>query len=784
MGRFKRSIRSNIKKVFQNIMEPVINTEKGIKQQILNRDTSITAGLETQLRNPDKLLHDKNQTLELYDKMMLDGRIKFSIELVKALILHIGYDFSPASEDEADNEITEFVKNNFNNLSEPSFDDVLDNLLDSKIYGFKIGEIIWNDDLVDGKYTWRKVYFQHPILFDFEYDNNGDIKEVKYGYYQCNNIPIDKEIFKTKFLYMCNPYLKDGNYYGDSDLKELYFEWWSKFNIKRFRNIYLQNYGMPIPIITYDSLTISQSEKADLDTMLENWQDQMYVKIPATRSKKTEELIKKIEIEFKDTNVKGGTTQYEEAIKSIDTDITWKLLIPSHVGFTDDTYGARAQTENLFDLLLMVIRKAHKRLEAVINPHIKYLVDLNFVTENYPKFKFNAINEEIASELLKILFDYKVIDKRESWIRRRFNIPELSQKEKEEIEKAQEEDKKDRQQQFQPNNPFLQGQDNNQQKKEGMKLFKRLEEICNFKKIESQYNTYEQEFIRDYEIIYDEQVSRLIDIIKRRQIIENSDMREIEKLRIVKGDFKKLFGSYFAKLYISGKIDAIEEIDKRIPEDYKKKNFQTDVEIENEWLDREWILKYLKKYGTMGLLTPADKEYLMNLYNRAFTITGETEEAILKSIRQDIESGLRNGLDNGTIIAKIRANLSEDRQKYSTTIARTNASDYYNTGRMNLFMSDNIDPVVEAFMFSAIIDNRTTDFCREHDGQIIKKSNPDLSRIVPPCHYNCRSLLIPILIKEDEQQDSYFYGWSDKDSLRWGNGVPSNAQQPSEGFGG
>ena len=52
---------------------------------------------------------------------------------------------------------------------------------------------------------------------------------------------------------------------------------------------------------------------------------------------------------------------------------------------------------------------------------------------DYPEFKFNSIDDSIAADLLKILLDYKIIDKREGWIRRRFNIPELTQKEQDEI---------------------------------------------------------------------------------------------------------------------------------------------------------------------------------------------------------------------------------------------------------------------------------------------------------------------------------------------------------------
>ena len=51
---------------------------------------------------------------------------------------------------------------------------------------------------------------------------------------------------------------------------------------------------------------------------------------------------------------------------------------------------------------------------------------------------------------------------------------------------------------------------------------------------------------------------------------------------------------------------------------------------------------------------------------------------------------------------------------------------------------------VTGMMFSAIMDDRTTDVCATLDGQFFEMGDPDLARVTGPLHYNCCSTLVPI----------------------------------------
>jgi SPP1 gp7 family putative phage head morphogenesis protein len=56
--------------------------------------------------------------------------------------------------------------------------------------------------------------------------------------------------------------------------------------------------------------------------------------------------------------------------------------------------------------------------------------------------------------------------------------------------------------------------------------------------------------------------------------------------------------------------------------------------------------------------------------------------------------------------------------------------------------------LVRGIIFLAVLDNRTTDNCRDKNGVKIALDNPMLEYFVPPLHVNCRSTNVPILMSD------------------------------------
>jgi SPP1 gp7 family putative phage head morphogenesis protein len=777
---------------FKNLFQPIINaTKSGLQKRYLQKSLDFVSGLEWEEKNPDKLLDDKSKTLELYDIMMQDDRISSIVELKIRLALSVNGEFVAASEEEKDVEINEWVSTMMYGMITRWWD-VLYNMLEGGIvHGFKCGEKIF--DMEEGKIILRNIKFMHSMFFDFGYSKYGDLDKLYIGKEYGDTQVVRGSLIDRKFVIFVYPYLKNGSYYGDSDLREVYPQYRTKYQVFRFRNIYLQNYGQPIPIVAYDSARVDDDEKADMEAFLKNLQDNMYLMIPGIRSRDkegeyNEKLLKKFEIELLENKHQSGTDQYEKTIDQLDRQISRKLLVPDKMGFTVDSTGAKAQSEVFFDVLKMVIKDLHGRLEDTVNEIIEQMVDLNYPgVEEYPTWQFEKIDEKIEGEMLKVLLDKGVIDKREAWIRPWTGVPELSKEEQEEIDEAKEEDEKKQAEQFALGNvpfsgkPPVPGKPNPAKNAARGEKDKFKTPESNIKNIERIYDEAEADFIRDFALIHIQLSESLIKQVRNKKIIENNDLAAMKKLRINKTELKRLMSLYYAKLYIEGKESGIVEIKDRIPP--IPATLKRDYLDGNDWLDREWIDSYLDKYGDLGILTAADKEYLSKIRDRAFFITGDIENRMLKDVETTIISGLDNGLPANTIISQISNKLTEDRRRFATTIARTNASDAFNSGRMNLFTSENIAPLIEAYQYNAILDNVTTLYCEQHDGQILYPNDPAFGVSNPPNHFNCRSLLLPIMVAENEQKGSPYYNFKETEET-WGTGVSKNYRLPAEGFGG
>lgn len=75
------------------------------------------------------------------------------------------------------------------------------------------------------------------------------------------------------------------------------------------------------------------------------------------------------------------------------------------------------------------------------------------------------------------------------------------------------------------------------------------------------------------------------------------------------------------------------------------------------------------------------------------------------------------------------------------TIVETETTRYYNTVRINTYNA--IDTVV-AYLFICVRDAATTKWCKSRSGVVFFKATDLLRHNTPPCHYNCRSELLPL----------------------------------------
>ena len=116
----------------------------------------------------------------------------------------------------------------------------------------------------------------------------------------------------------------------------------------------------------------------------------------------------------------------------------------------------------------------------------------------------------------------------------------------------------------------------------------------------------------------------------------------------------------------------------------------------------------------------------------------------LVRIQTKVSLGLAEGLSQQKIINNVlkTTRLTEIQAK---TLTRTSITSTQ-TAALNKVMENNAD-ILDGYMFTAILDSRTSAICSFHNGKVYKIDDMSYR---PPLHWNCRSSMVPVL-KSKEQ---------------------------------
>lgn len=166
---------------------------------------------------------------------------------------------------------------------------------------------------------------------------------------------------------------------------------------------------------------------------------------------------------------------------------------------------------------------------------------------------------------------------------------------------------------------------------------------------------------------------------------------------------------------------------------------------------------YQAKRPSASVFKDVDRQIEAYASQRAFFITGIIREEILSKAKNEITSYLlefKQPYPSEALEAKLREILSDwlptrdargrivNLAARTHTIARTNVSDIYNRARWAVFSAHPLRGFIAAFRYSAVMDGRTTALCRGLHGRIFTRET--IGGFIPPLHFNCRSILLPI----------------------------------------
>ena len=135
----------------------------------------------------------------------------------------------------------------------------------------------------------------------------------------------------------------------------------------------------------------------------------------------------------------------------------------------------------------------------------------------------------------------------------------------------------------------------------------------------------------------------------------------------------------------------------------------------------------------LGKLTGAKIRGNKNFDQQVESILGQEKDRILRYVKRN-PNARYSELVNG-VIQQTKQSKAQMDTLLTTSMTQTQMDAFDNVLKEN-------DGVIEGYRFTAVLDSRTSDICAHHDGQVYK---PDNKRFHPPLHWNCRSVMVPVV---------------------------------------
>lgn len=140
------------------------------------------------------------------------------------------------------------------------------------------------------------------------------------------------------------------------------------------------------------------------------------------------------------------------------------------------------------------------------------------------------------------------------------------------------------------------------------------------------------------------------------------------------------------------------------------------------------------RWRTKGEIPPRTKK-IADRVKKAYL---QKVQSIWLTYSSDFREGAEYSLKSVTDAVR---KASKSQRSRSKMIVETETTYYYNKTRRDIY--DKSDDVTH-YLFVAIRDFRTTKWCKTRQGLVYAKTDPLLQDETPPCHWNCRSELLPL----------------------------------------
>lgn len=696
-----------------------------------------------------------------YDEMRKsDGTVRAGIQAMTLPIRKARWYLKPASEDQADIDIAEFVEQNLMEGMSLDWDSFLRQALLQLSYGVMVFEKVFEIKNVNGvdRIVWSKFAPRLPRSIYTWQLTNGEDGIQQYGPSgQIFQIPMEKLIVFVNE--------KEGdNWWGTSTLRAAYKHWYFKNTLYQIDAIAAERQGLGVPFGKVPANT-SDADKKKLGEMLRR-----------LRAHEEGYVIFETEQEVGFLDMKGSTTKdIMPSIEHHNHQILLSMLAQFLMLGTTKT-GARSTSEDHQELFLASLEAVANGIKDAMNKYaIKQLVDFNFDVKEYPKLEYAGISRTDAKALadayasLVTSGGIKAQGSDETYFRELLKLPEVEE-DREEVDDGDEQDEN------------IDDELDNVDVDEDGKLKKKS------KTTDDEVTTSElviREALKDYQTTAEKitccqayinnpeedretraAATKVFKELTRKQFQETNDFKSFRKLTFAekKVDFQRL-------------NDVMDELEKglateaiQILKDEKEKYLG---KLENairrgdtkavKALTLEAKAGYARilkdtmrksyTYGKnnaareMGKSAPADdKVILSNIDILASEVADNHAAQLQYEAKRAVVEGTAKGATVAATIGAADAVIDAKIEKLVRDTGSIVVGGYINQGRRTVFTKYEDD--IHALQRSEILDLKTCNYCLSVDGRVIEKTDSFVKNDI--FHSNCRGIWVEILKDEEE----------------------------------
>jgi len=728
-----------------------------VKGESAASESSLTALFG--LQNPDFLISRKG--LSIIDEMRLDDALGSFMDMKKGAALATDWEVVPASEDEADIDLADFVTYVFANLP-GSFKERLRDILTAMEYGYSIT----NKPLVvlpSGPYATKigllDLKTKEPHQFRFDVDEFRNVTGLLHTGpdYKVTKLDTTDFVVYSYRREFCNPY-------GTSDFTRCHRAWNFKKQIYKFWGVYLERFGGAWLDIEYDPDLKTDEDHEVAKKLVNDLQTRSGYLHPKSYIAKIQESSGR------------GHEAFKDAIREQNIYMARAVLIPDLLGFSERPGGAYSLGQKQFDLFLDgVIGEIQKDLaETVVQEQlIKPLVDLAQANvETYPKFQFKSFSEEDQIAICTMLL--AAVDKgvlkpdldMQNYVRRVAGLPELDELDLPDPKpapvfppgfppkKPDEDDVPDDKPNAVADEEDLAARAGKVfafQKPKFNRKLTTFEKKIDFERILSTQDDLEAQITETWAELFKVARDDLVAQVKKRRIVEDEKETEVASISLARReDMKKSLSRFMLSSFYYGALEAQNEIASVRGEKYESPQayqFElggkplTDIEAE---------------FAKKGLsMTPAIRQAAREITRRAFFVTGIETEKVLSRAKIIVMNGLSRkdvAWTEGELKKLFEGFISQGQITDKTlgelwrigTVVRMQFNTAFNDGRRRKFDDPDVADFVVAYDWSAVLDDATTLYCQAMD-----KGGPYRKEAInregwPPAHFNCRSIVVPV----------------------------------------